>query len=176
MHAKCRLLPRMLPVSGLAALIFVLNCCPNPALAAGALALRCEYLQNPLGIHEAAPRLSWRMTASRRAERQTAYQVLVATAPGLLAPNRADLWDSGRVESDQSAHVAYTGKTLQSRMRCYWSVRVWDRDAKAGPWSRPALWSMGLLSPADWSAQWIAAPSIGQAPAAGGRIVIRKAV
>ena len=41
-------------------------------------------------------------------------------------------------------------------MRCWWKVRAWDRDGHASDWSAPAIWSMGLLQPGDWQAQWIA--------------------
>jgi alpha-L-rhamnosidase len=117
--------------------------------------LRCEYLKDPLGIDVVKPRLSWIITSERRGERQTAYQVLVASAPTLLAQDRGDLWDSGKIASDKSVHVEYGGKPLGSKMACHWKVRVWDRDGQASPWSPPALWTMGLLRKDDWTAQWI---------------------
>jgi len=116
------------------------------------------------------------MTSNRRGERQTAYRVLVASAPERLAKQQGDLWDSGIVKSDQSAQVEYAGKALRSRMRCYWMVRVWDRDGKASGWSSPALWSMGLMDPADWSAQWISAAPISLALTTQPKVVIKKAV
>ena len=79
--------------------------------------LRCEHLVNPLGIDTRHPRLSWEVRASDPAARglaQTAYQVLVASSPELLAEGRADLWDSGRVTSDQSHLVPYAGAPLTS--------------------------------------------------------------
>jgi alpha-L-rhamnosidase len=38
------------------------------------------------------------------------------------------LWDSGRVEGDDSLHVEYDGPPLQSSTRYYWRVAVWDAD------------------------------------------------
>ena len=70
--------------------------------------LRCEYLTNPLGIDATLPRLSWRLESSdaaSRGQRQTAYQVLVASDAATLADDQGDRWDSGRVESDQSLHI-----------------------------------------------------------------------
>ncbi len=118
--------------------------------------LRCEYLTNPLGIDATSPRLSWIITSTRRGEMQSAYQVLVASSPKLLKEDKGDLWDSGKVASDESSQIAYAGSPLVSRENCFWKVRTWDRDGKAGDWSRVAQWSMGLLQPGDWSAQWIA--------------------
>ncbi|HEX5222699.1 MAG TPA: family 78 glycoside hydrolase catalytic domain [Verrucomicrobiae bacterium] len=117
--------------------------------------LRCEQLENPLGIDVTSPRLSWVLSASRRGVRQTAYQVLVASAPSELKPGQADLWDSGKVSSDQSILVRYEGKPLASHIECFWKVRVWDNDGRASEWSAPAKWSMGLLSESDWKARWI---------------------
>ncbi|MBN2024866.1 MAG: glycoside hydrolase family 78 protein [Pirellulales bacterium] len=126
----------------------------------GALAprrLRCEYLVDPLGIDVVQPRLSWIVVSPERGQRQTAYRVLVASSPEKLAADQGDLWDTGRVESDQTIHVVYQGSPLESQERCYWKVRVWDRQGQPSAWSEPASWSMGLLDPADWRAQWIAA-------------------
>jgi len=129
--------------------------------------LRCEYRTNPLGIDIRSPRLSWVIASERRGELQTAYQVLVASSEELLKQDKGDLWDSGKVASDQSIHVEYKGKPLMSRMDCHWKVRVWDKDGKPTDWSKPALWSMGLLDPKDWQAKWIkpATPNQGIATA-----------
>ena len=64
---------------------------------------RCEYLHNPLAIDTPRPRLSWTLQSEQRGQKQTAYRVLVASTPELLANDHGDLWDSGKVESDQSA-------------------------------------------------------------------------
>lgn len=120
--------------------------------------LTCEYLVDPVGIDVLHPRLSWLLSASepeRRGLAQTAYQVLVATSEETLARGQGDLWDSGRVESDQSVHVVYAGKPLASRQRCYWKVRVWDNQGHDSGWSEPAFWSMGILSRNEWQAQWL---------------------
>jgi alpha-L-rhamnosidase len=117
--------------------------------------LRCEYLENPLGLDECQPRLSWIVRADERGQRQTAYQVLVATSRELLSQNEGDLWDSGRVDGDATVHVAYAGKPLKSRQACHWKVRVWDKGGDPSPWSAAATWTMGLIEPADWTARFI---------------------
>ena len=118
--------------------------------------LRCEFLVNPQGIDIARPHLSWRLEWPERGQTQTAYRVLVASQPDLLAQDQGDLWDSGKVNSDQSIHVEYAGKELKSEMYCYWKVQAWDQTGRLSSWSdTPARWSMGLLSPEDWKAKWI---------------------
>jgi alpha-L-rhamnosidase len=120
--------------------------------------LQCEYLANPAGIDSLAPRLSWIMAAGQRDQAQTAYQVVVGSSAELLAADRGDLWDSGKVNSDRSINIEYAGKPLESRMVCHWKVRAWDAQGRPTPWSEPAVWSMGLLNPRDWKAEWIGLP------------------
>ncbi len=117
--------------------------------------LRCEYRVDPIGIDVRAPRLSWWVRDARRGARQAAYQVLVATSPANLRRGRTAAWDSGRVASEKSVHVVYAGKPLRSGRRYWWKVRTWDRGGSPSPWSQPAFWEMGLLSPSDWQARWI---------------------
>jgi alpha-L-rhamnosidase len=158
MHMKTNILfrygQRLAPgflLFGLAAL----NC----LAAAGfkAADLRCEYGRNPMAVGETEPRLSWVVETgeSQRGIMQAAYQVMVASQPELLKQGQGDLWDSGKVGSDQSIQVAYAGKALGSGQACYWKVRLWDQNGTASAWSAPAQWTMGLLKPSDWQAKWI---------------------
>ena len=119
--------------------------------------LRCEYLKDPLGLDETRPRLSWIVTSIERDENQTAYQILVATTEAKLRAGQGDLWDTGKLASDETTQIVYGGQPLTSRERCFWKVRSWDRDGKEGKWSAPAQWQMGLLGPGEWSARWISA-------------------
>jgi alpha-L-rhamnosidase len=87
---------------------------------------------------------------------QGAYQILVASRPDLLILERGDLWDSGRVGSDQTTLVPYAGEPLHSGQECYWKVRIWSDINEASVWSEVAFWTMGLLTEADWqSSCWI---------------------
>ena len=97
--------------------------------------LRCEYRVDPVGMDVTQPRLSWTLASEERGQRQIAYEILVASSPESLARNEGDLWSPGRVDSDQTIQLAYAGKPLQSRMRVWWKVRVWDQDGKPSPWS-----------------------------------------
>lgn len=119
--------------------------------------LSCEYQSNPLGIGTSAPRLSWILSSTINDQFQTAYQVLVASSPSRLSEKKADLWNSNIVNSDQSVLVEYKGAPLSSRSKCWWKVRVWDKNDKPGNWSEPAYFEVGLLTDTDWSASWIRA-------------------
>ena len=126
-----------------------------PAKGLAPSALRCEYKVNPLGVGEPKPRLSWIVESSQRAQKQTAYQVLAAATEAALRASKGDLWDSGKVAGDATTAVVYAGQALASHQQVFWKVRVWDKDGKPSNWSRNAQWSMGLLAPADWKAEWI---------------------
>jgi len=120
--------------------------------------LRCESKADPLGLTETTPRLSWQVVATNAAERgqfQMAYQIQVASTPQLLAANTGDIWDTGVKTTNQTTQVAYSGPTLTSHQVCYWHVRVWDKDNQVSAWSSQAMWSMGILSQGEWTAQWI---------------------
>ena len=119
--------------------------------------LKCEYSINPLGVDVASPRLSWRLESKERGQRQAAYEILVASSEAVLRKDKGDLWDSRKVASDESLHVAYAGRALASSQQVFWKVRSWDENGKAGAWSGSATWTMGVLSDADWQAKWIGA-------------------
>ncbi len=126
--------------------------------------LTCEYRTKPLGIDVVRPRLSWQLRSDRAGARQTAYRILAATNAKLLKPGQADLWDSGRVASDQSIHVTYGGKKLKSRQRVYWKVKLWNEEGQ--PATSAATWfELGMLKRSDWKAKWIGAALTGGARA-----------
>jgi alpha-L-rhamnosidase len=128
---------------------------PSLIAAATVSDLRCEYLENPLGIDTEQPRLSWVLHSSNRNQSQTAFRLLVASSQAKLNSNQGDLWDTGILHSDQSIQVRYAGAKLESHQDCFWKVRVWDDGGRASAWSQPAHWSIGLLKPEDWKAKWI---------------------
>jgi alpha-L-rhamnosidase len=122
---------------------------PSPTLRV--LDLRCDQLREPIGLENLAPRLSWRIDADgRRGARQTAYRIQASTTRA----GAADLWDSGRVESDETLGIIYGGSALSSRQRVWWTVEAWD-ETGAQAVSEPAFWEMGLLRAEDWAASWI---------------------
>lgn len=117
--------------------------------------LRCEYRDQPLGIDHPAPRLSWTLESSVRGQKQTAYRILVAQSIQALLEDCGGLWDSGKVTSSKNVNVVYAGDTLVSSQRCFWKVKVWDKDGVPSDWSAPSSWEMGLLKARDWQGSWI---------------------
>lgn len=109
--------------------------------------LRCELQNNPLGIDTPYPRLSWQLQSNKNGEYQKAYQIIVDEA-----------WDSGKILSSHSIHIEYGGQPLVLGRRYNWKVRVWNQNNEASPWSEQASWTMGFLTPDNWSARWICSP------------------
>jgi len=127
-------------------------------LAVGAVVnLRCENEVNPLGIDVSSPRLSWQIQSEKRGVRQESFCILVASSQKLLARGKADLWNSGRVESDCTHLIAYAGRPLESFQQCFWRVKVATSDGVEEE-SNIATWTMGILRGEGWQARWIAMP------------------
>ena len=123
--------------------------------------LKTEYKINPIGIDVIVPRLSWQIVSNKKNVMQTAYRIQVANSPEHLEAEKL-IWDSSKISSDKperpervnSVNVEYEGPTPKSSQRFYWRVCVWTNE-KEFAWSKPAFWEMGLLSPAEWKAEWI---------------------
>jgi alpha-L-rhamnosidase len=129
---------------------------PAVARSSGGLAvlgLRVGQRDNPLGIDDARPSLSWRLEGHAGTV-QSAYRIRAASSAKALASGRADLWDSGRV-ADDAMCVPYDGIPLASAQTCHWQVQVWDKRGRSAS-SVPAAWETGLLEPADWAGDWLA--------------------
>ncbi|MGE0622313.1 MAG: family 78 glycoside hydrolase catalytic domain [Pseudomonadales bacterium] len=123
--------------------------------------LRCEYLNDPIGIDATRPRLSWWAGDHRPAELQTAYRIVASSHPDLLAVDEGDLWDTGRVEGRETTLIEYQGKPLVAGRRVWWKVKSFDSDGLPGPWSDAAVFEAGLLTAAEWQGRWISAGLVG---------------
>lgn len=134
-------------------------------------------MSDPLGIDIQKPRLSWKLVSNYNVQKQTAYYILVATSKENLEDNNGDLWNTGVIKSDQSLHMNYQGKKLETGIQAFWKVRVWDRDGKPSEWSEIAKWEMAL-NPFDWQAKWTGAPDkiVGNAEKMNPAIYFRKRI
>lgn len=134
----------------------ILSNCANTVCAAETVKIESVSIEDafsPLGLDTPAPKFSWVMEANERNQKQTSYQIRVASSLEKL--QEPDIWDSGKINENQSQFVSYKGPSLQSRTRYFWTVRVWDAHGQPSAWSKPSSWEMGLLNAADWKAKWI---------------------
>ena len=120
----------------LCSLFFIGGCVmQNHVTVLTATKLRCEYQDDPLGIDQTEPRLDWQLVSTNpelRSQKQTAYRILVASSEENLAKDRGDLWDTGKIDSDETTQIVYAGKSLSSRQRAFWKVRLWNGESKDG--------------------------------------------
>ncbi|HSS96596.1 MAG TPA: alpha-L-rhamnosidase N-terminal domain-containing protein, partial [Terriglobales bacterium] len=116
--------------------------------------LRCEYVDNPLGIDARTPQLSWQSDSKEHNWKQSAYEIFVTSDEKNIHSEKADVWDSGKQNSSESVGILYAGPKLDSRKRYYWKVRTWDEKGNSSD-SPSAWWEMGLLDKNDWKAKWI---------------------
>jgi alpha-L-rhamnosidase len=117
--------------------------------------LLCENISNPMGIDVKQPLLSWQLVSQIRNSMQAAYEIRVAEKIEDLTIGKNIIWNTGKVLTDQSAHIRYDGPGLQSAKKYFWQVRVWDNHGKSSKWSEPSFWQMGFLQSGEWKAKWI---------------------
>jgi alpha-L-rhamnosidase len=108
--------------------------------------LKVESAYNPLGVDAEKPRFSWMMDSDLHGQKQTAYQIFVASSPSKLTEESVDIWDSGKVESDVSVAIKYNGDTLEPSTKYYWTVIVWNQDDKPIQAEENAFFETGLKS------------------------------
>jgi alpha-L-rhamnosidase len=124
------------------------------AAQASPVHLRTNALESPLGIDTPHPTFSWQSDATTPNWMQSAYEILVAIDVKNLRPGKAGAWDSGRVSSSESVNIAYDGAAIRPQQRYAWKVLTWDNKGKQTA-SAPVWFETGLMTAADWKAQWI---------------------
>jgi alpha-L-rhamnosidase len=122
--------------------------------------LTCEMLVNPLGMDEPHPGFSWQVVGEGYNRLQSAYRIIVSDDRQAVAVGQGTHWDSGRVESDESLHVVYQGRSLSPSTRYYWTVELWDESGLRGAAAQSAWFETGLLG-GSWPASWIMVPDVG---------------
>ena len=131
-----------------------MNVCAQEAIRPLELTVS-EQFKNPIGFYDATPSFSWHLPQG--IQLQTAYRIVAASHPDLL-PNKPDIWNSGKVNSDQTLYVKYKGSELNSRQKVYWQVQFWDENGTKSAWSEVAHFELGLLKNSDWLGKWMSIP------------------
>ena len=119
--------------------------------------LICELLRAPekAVITDPQPEFGWIVNDSRRGAVQTAWQILVASNPDFLDQDKGDMWDSGKIVSNQSINLEYEGKELDPDQSYYWKVRTWDQSEKVSSFSNIQKFQTGRLELMPLKSKWI---------------------
>ena len=118
--------------------------------------LMVELAERPIGIETLEPHFSWKIYAQERNFKQSAYRICVADSPVKLENGDPNVWDSGKVLSDNSIFNPFKGKKLCSSTTYYWKVKVWNDKGEESVWSRANTFTTGLLNESDWgTSSWI---------------------
>ncbi|KAL0933988.1 alpha-l-rhamnosidase [Colletotrichum truncatum] len=133
----------LIPLLALLTLAVALSVEPN--------SLRANAQLNPIAVDTATPRLTWRLTSSKRSDNQTAYQIHASSTSSFTST----LWDTGKVSS-ADPWANYAGDALSSRSAVFWRVKVWDAAGAESSWSSTGTFEVSLLDRQDWGdAEWI---------------------
>ncbi|MCX6332673.1 MAG: family 78 glycoside hydrolase catalytic domain [Bacteroidia bacterium] len=117
--------------------------------------LKCNNLTNPSGT-ESVPDFGWIVSSEERGRVQSAYQIILDQDPKNLDPENTVLWNSGKISSDQTSWIPYSGPALEPANKYFWKVRVWDGDGNPSGWSNNGYFITGLCEMKDWGdSKWI---------------------
>lgn len=115
---------------------------------------KCENLINPLGIDASTPRLSWRLQDDRTGASQMAWQLFVSTDSADLLKGKGNTWVTGKISTSVQT-VTYKGKSLQPFTKYYWTVKIWDKDARPSLAAKVGSFETGMMDRRNWKGAWI---------------------
>jgi len=117
--------------------------------------LRCEWLENPIGLDAPHPRLSWRVETSRPGYLQAAYEIVVGANRAEIEAGKGSHWVTGTV-AGTTIPLVYEGHPLAPFTRYYWKVRVRSADdSRWSEWSPIAYFETGMMELTNWRGTWI---------------------
>ncbi|MFP4027970.1 MAG: family 78 glycoside hydrolase catalytic domain [Candidatus Brocadiia bacterium] len=107
--------------------------------------LTCELLQSPekTVIHAPNPVFGWIVGHNTI---QSAYRILVGSNVDLLSDHTGDIWDSGKVASNQSINIRHAGSPLDAEVSYHWKVMLWDQNDQGSDWSEIQTLHTGNLT------------------------------
>jgi len=116
--------------------------------------LRCEWLENPIGIDAKAPRFTWQIATDQPGYLQAAYELIVSDNKEDIENGSGNVWGSGQVEA-LVLPVVYQGSPLEPFTRYFWKVRLKDEKGEWSDWSPTAFFEMGMMEQKNWKGHWI---------------------
>lgn len=104
--------------------------------------LTCNLQQNPIGVVDMHPSLSWTFVGDEKSPMQGGYRIMMATSIEKL--QFPDIWDTGPTSTSETGPFKYCGEPLKSGQRIYWKVTVWGNNRGVAH-SQPSWFEMGEI-------------------------------
>ena len=114
--------------------------------------VKVEYRDNPIGLDVKKPRFSWKLESEQGNTMQTAYRIYV-TNHDEVGKDKNIVWDSEKVDSQQSVLVEYDGNTLQPETTYHCYIQVWDNHGEVA--DKEVTFETGLCTSENIIADWI---------------------
>lgn len=86
-------------------------------------------------IQSSYPSFSWMVPGEENGTYQTAYHIIVSDSREKALKKEGNVWDSGKMESNQSVSIIYGGQALKPQTNYFWRVRVFTNAASEPGWS-----------------------------------------
>jgi len=115
--------------------------------------LKTDHLENPIGIDNPNPRLTWRIEDNSQGAKQSAYRIIVGTDSLKVVNGEGEIWDSGKVDSDRQL-VTYKGTNPTPFTKYFWKVIVWDGVQQTST-SGIQSFETGMMDISSWQGDWI---------------------
>lgn len=116
--------------------------------------LKCEYLQDPIGIDAENPRFTWQIVSDSPGVQQKAYEIVIGTDSAKFINNEGIFWNSGEVESSVIP-VVYSGPELQPFTRYFWRAKLQLENGSWSEYSELASFETGMMTQENWKGEWI---------------------
>jgi len=93
------------------------------------------------------PVLGWELLGAGQGTKQSAYRIILSNSLDSIAKGVGDVWNSGKVTSNESTNVQYDGPPLAPNTGYVWAVMVWDGDGSPSSWSSVSrFWTAAALT------------------------------
>ena len=121
--------------------------------------LKCSSMLNPLSAEAESIYFGYKLQSDISGDKQIAYRIIISNNIVSLNKDNGNIWDSGKVVSEESVNIEYLGRKLENGSAYYWKVQVWDINGEKSQWSEPAFFRTSI-DEKDWQGKWISIADI----------------
>jgi alpha-L-rhamnosidase len=116
--------------------------------------LKCEYMENPVGIDRGEPRFTWQIETEKPGTYQKSCRIYVGSDSAEVSRGNGKVWESGEIKTSV-VPARYNGEKLSPFTRYYWAVKVKDGKNNWSGMSAVSFFETGMMDPDNWQGEWI---------------------